>query len=118
MTAEIGLPKPTTQTVPVLDRRMTVLLLAVTVVVGAVAGVARLVLGLGATTNLSDSYSWGIWIGFDFGLIALAGAGFTMAAVGHILRRHEYHAAVRPALLAGLVGYVACLLYTSPSPRD
>lgn len=110
MTAEIGLPKPTTQTVPVLDRRMTVLLLAVTVVVGAVAGVARLVLGLGATTNLSDSYSWGIWIGFDFGLIALAGAGFTMAAVGHILRRHEYHAAVRPALLAGLVGYVAVLL--------
>lgn len=110
MTAEIGLHKPASQAAPVLDRRMTVLLLAVMVVVGAAAGVARLVLGLGATTNLSDSYAWGIWIGFDFGLIALAGAGFTMAAVAHILRRHEYHAAVRPALLAGLVGYVAVLL--------
>ena len=73
-------------------------------------GIARLALGLGATTNLSDAYSWGIWIGFDFGLIALAGVGFTMAAVAHILRRHQYHAAVRPAILAGLVGYVAVLL--------
>ncbi|MCB0233702.1 MAG: hypothetical protein KDG58_05680, partial [Anaerolineae bacterium] len=110
MTAEIGVERRSSSAVPVLDRRMAVVLLAMMVVVGAVAGVVRLVLGLGATTNLSDSYSWGIWIGFDFGLIALAGVGFTMAAVAHILRRHEYHAAVRPAILAGLAGYVAVLL--------
>ncbi|MCB0198555.1 MAG: polysulfide reductase NrfD [Caldilineae bacterium] len=112
MTVEVPLrqKQQTTSAVPVLDRRMVAALLAITVVIGAVAGILRLVLGLGATTNLSDSYSWGIWIGFDFGLIALAGAGFTMAAVGHVLRRHEYHAAVRPAILAGLAAYVAVLL--------
>lgn len=110
MTAEIGVQRRASSAVPVLDRRMTVVLLAVTVVIGAVAGIARLLLGLGATTNLSDSYSWGIWIGFDFGLIAFSGAGFTMAALAHILRRHKYHDAVRPALLAGLVGYVGVLL--------
>ena len=110
MTVEIGLKGRSSSAVPALDWRMTAVLLAVTVVIGVAAGIARLLLGLGATTNLSDSYSWGIWIGFDFGLIAFAGVGFTMAAVAHILRRHEYHAAVRPAILAGLVGYVAVLL--------
>lgn len=110
MTAEIRLGQQPASTVPVLDRRMTVVLLALAVVVGVVAGIARLFLGLGATTDLSDPYAWGIWIGFDFGLIAFAGAGFTIAAVVHVFHRHEYHDAVRPALLAGLVGYVAVLL--------
>lgn len=77
---------------------------------GAAAGLARLFVGLGMTTNLSDSVPWGIWIGFDFSLIAISGAGFTMAAVGHILHLHRFEAAVRPALFAGFLGYVAVLL--------
>lgn len=76
---------------------------------GVVAGVGRLWLGLGATTGLNDVYSWGIWIGFDFGLIAFAGAGFTMAALVHIFHREHYHDALWPAILAGLMGYVAVL---------
>lgn len=84
--------------------------LAFLIMLGILAGLARLWLGLGATTNLNDTYSWGIWIGFDFLLIALSGAGFTMAAVGHVLHLHRFHAAVRPAILAGLMGYVAVLL--------
>lgn len=78
--------------------------------IGVLSGIARLFLGLGPTTNLNDTYSWGIWIGFDFLLIALSGAGFTMAAVGHVLHLHRFHAAVRPAILAGLMGYIAVLL--------
>jgi Ni/Fe-hydrogenase subunit HybB-like protein len=74
-----------------------------------VAGVGRLLLGLGPTTGLSDAYSWGIWIGFDFGLIAFAGAGFTLAAVVHVFHREHYHAALWPAILAGLMGYTAVL---------
>jgi Ni/Fe-hydrogenase subunit HybB-like protein len=77
---------------------------------GAVAGIGRLIMGLQATTQLNDTYSWGIWIGFDFGLIAFAGAGFTMAAVVHIFHLERFHAALRPALLTGLLGYVAVLL--------
>ncbi len=80
------------------------------VLLGAVAGIGRLLLGMGATTNLSDTYPWGIWIGFDFLMIALAGAGFTMAAVGHVLHIQSLKPAVRPAILFGLMGYVAVLL--------
>jgi Ni/Fe-hydrogenase subunit HybB-like protein len=76
---------------------------------GVVAGVGRLLLGLGATTTLNDVYSWGIWIGFDFGLIAFAGAGFTLAALVHVFHRERYHDALWPAILAGLMGYVAVL---------
>lgn len=95
---------------PVFNRRMALVLLGLTVLVGGLAGVIRLFAGLGSTTDLADTYSWGIWIGFDFTLIAFAGAGFTMAALVHVLHQHKYHDAVRPAILAGLAGYVAVLL--------
>lgn len=85
-------------------------LLACLTGIGVAAGVGRLFLGLAASTALSDTYPWGIWIGFDFTLIALAGVGFTMAFVVHILHLHRLQAVLRPALLAGLMGYVAVLL--------
>lgn len=80
------------------------------ILLGAVAGVGRLLLGMGSTTNLSDTYPWGIWIGFDFLMIALAGTGFTMAAAGHVFHIQSLKPAVRPAILAGFMGYVAVLL--------
>jgi hypothetical protein len=43
-------------------------------------------------------------------LIAFAGAGFTMAAVTHVLRLHRFEPALRPAILTGLFGYMAVLL--------
>lgn len=78
--------------------------------IGVAAGIARLFAGLGMTTSLSDSVSWGIWIGFDFTMIALAGSGFTIAFVGHILHLHRFEAAVRPALFAGFLLYTGVLL--------
>ncbi len=101
----------TTWTPPAVSWRVAALgVLAGMTIMGAAAGVARLFAGMGATTALNDSYSWGIWIGFDFSLIAIAGAGFTMAGVVHILHLHRFEAALRPALFAGLLGYVAVLL--------
>lgn len=85
-------------------------LLATLMMVGVVAGVGRLFAGLAATTALNDTYPWGIWIGFDFALIAVAGVGFTMAFVVHVLHFHHLQAVLRPALFAGLMGYVAVLL--------
>jgi Ni/Fe-hydrogenase subunit HybB-like protein len=110
MATNLQVDRPSTSSVPVLNRRMALVLLGMLVAVGALAGVIRLLAGLGSTTNLVDSYTWGVWIGFDFTLIAFAGAGFTMAALVHVLRQHQYHDAVRPAILAGLFGYVAVLL--------
>ncbi len=83
--------------------------LAFLALMGVTAGVGRLFMGLQDATSLSDGVSWGIWIGFDFGLIAFAGAGFTMAAVVHIFHLEQFHKALRPALLVGLLGYMGVL---------
>lgn len=84
--------------------------LALLTLLGLAAGVYRLVFGMGPTTNLTDAYPWGLWIGFDFALIAFAGAGFTMATAVYVLRRESLRPAMRPAVLAGLLGYLAVLL--------
>jgi Ni/Fe-hydrogenase subunit HybB-like protein len=111
MTTNLHAEQPSSSAaLPVLNRRMAMVLLGATVLVGGLAGVIRLLVGMGSTTALTDAYPWGIWIAFDFTLIAFAGTGFTMAALVHVLHRHQYHDAVRPAILAGLAGYVAVLL--------
>jgi Ni/Fe-hydrogenase subunit HybB-like protein len=66
----------------------------------------RLVAGLGAVTNLTDQYPWGIWIAIDVACgVALAAGGFTTAALVDIFHRDEYHSIVRPALLTAMLGY-------------
>ena len=84
--------------------------LGLLVAAGTVAGIWRLATGLGSTTALTDSVPWGIWIGFDFSLIAFSGAAFTMAGLVYILRREEYRPALRPTVLTGLLGYMAVLV--------
>ncbi|MBN2475179.1 MAG: Ni/Fe-hydrogenase cytochrome b subunit [Pirellulales bacterium] len=74
---------------------------------GAVAAFLRYAMGLGATTNLSDAYPWGLWIGVDvMSGVALAAGGFTTAALVYLCGGRKYHALVRPAVLTGLLGYV------------
>ena len=74
----------------------------------AAVAVTRFARGLGATTALSDSTPWGLWIGFDvMGGVALAAGGFVMAAVVHIFHREKYHPAARPAILTAFLGYGA-----------
>ena len=85
-------------------------ILGLLTVVGGIAGIYRLFVGLGPSTTLTDAYPWGIWIGFDFALIAFSGAAFTMAGTVYILRRESYRPALRPAILFGLLGYIAVLV--------
>jgi Ni/Fe-hydrogenase subunit HybB-like protein len=84
-------------------------ILAFLTLIGVAAGVGRLFTGLQGSTGLSDHYAWGIWIGFDFSLIAFAGTGFTLAALVHIFHVKRLAPAVRPAILAGLLGYCTVL---------
>jgi Ni/Fe-hydrogenase subunit HybB-like protein len=84
--------------------------LAFLAIIGAAAGVGRLLVGMGATTALTDVYPWGIWIGFDFALIAFSGIGFTMAFVVHVLHLHQFQPVLRPAILAGMLGYTSVLM--------
>lgn len=83
-----------------------VIVLSIFAFIGIVFVILRLLFGLGAVTNLSNQYPWGIWIGIDVAAgVALAAGGFTTAALGHIMRKEEYHILVRPALLTAMLGY-------------
>jgi Ni/Fe-hydrogenase subunit HybB-like protein len=81
---------------------------------------ARFLLGLGATTALSDAFPWGLWIAFDVMCgVALAAGGFVMAGTVHVLGRERYHPLARPAVLTGFLGYllvVVGLLYDLGRP--
>jgi Ni/Fe-hydrogenase subunit HybB-like protein len=80
------------------------------VLVGTASAVAaaRFIRGLGATTALSDTTPWGLWISFDvLGGVALAAGGFVIAATVYIFHLRRYHAIVRPAVLTAFLGYAA-----------
>jgi Ni/Fe-hydrogenase subunit HybB-like protein len=77
---------------------------------GVIAAILRFTLGLGATTNLSDEFPWGLWIGFDFLGIGLAAAGFTIVAAVHLFHAHDYEPIVRPAILTAFIGYSLVVL--------
>jgi Ni/Fe-hydrogenase subunit HybB-like protein len=87
-----------------------VYVLAALMAFGGAIGVYRLYAGLGATTDLSKAYPWGIWISFDLSTVALSGGAFTLAALVYVLQMHNLHAAVRPTVLAGLLGYSSVLI--------
>jgi Ni/Fe-hydrogenase subunit HybB-like protein len=78
---------------------------------GAVAGAARFMLGLGATTNLSDGYPWGLWISFDVLTgVALAAGGFTISAIVYVFNLRRFEPLLRPAKLSAFVGYAMVVL--------
>jgi Ni/Fe-hydrogenase subunit HybB-like protein len=67
----------------------------------------RFVYGIGAVTNLSDQFPWGLWISFDvMSGVALAAGAFVIAATVHIFRIERFEPLVRPAILTGLLGYL------------
>jgi Ni/Fe-hydrogenase subunit HybB-like protein len=74
---------------------------------GVAVMIYRLFFGLGPATNLSDTYPWGLWIGFDILVgIALAAPGLTLGTAVHLFGMKEYHHFVRPAILSSLLGYI------------
>lgn len=74
--------------------------------IGGTVALFRFTFGLGAATNLSNSYPWGIWIALDVACgVALAAGGFTSAFLAHLIHRDKYRALVRPALLTAMIGY-------------
>ena len=78
---------------------------------GAYATYLRVFYGLGAVTNLSDQFPWGIWIGFDILCgVGLAAGGFTLVATVHIFNIERYKPILRPAILTAFLGYVLVVL--------
>lgn len=87
-------------------------LLLIVFVLGAIAAALyRFTYGLGAITNLSDRWPWGLWIGFDLLCgIALAGGGFSTALIVHVLHKEKYLPIARAALLTSMLGYIIALV--------
>ena len=66
----------------------------------------RFTQGLGAATNLSDQFPWGIWIGFDVLCgVGMAAGGFTVAAIVYVFHIERFHAVLRPSILTAFLGY-------------
>ena len=85
--------------------KTTVIAALLTLIMGALL-LYRLVFGLGAVTNLSNGYGFGLWIAYDvFISTAFACGGYSMAILVYIFNRGEFHPLVRPALLASAWGY-------------
>jgi formate dehydrogenase iron-sulfur subunit len=81
------------------------LFLAALMAFGAASFVARFALGLGATTNLSDTYAWGLWIVFDLVWIAVAAGAFATAGLIYVFHRKDLYSLGRSAVLMGLLSY-------------
>ncbi len=80
-------------------------------VVGVPLLVYRFAVGLAATTNLSQTAPWGLWIGFDMMTgIVLAAGGFTIGASVQLFGLKQYHAIERPAILTAFLGYVMAVI--------
>ncbi len=81
-------------------------ILVVVAAIGILAILWRFAAGLGVSTALNDGYPWGLWIAFDVVVgTALACGGYALALLVYVLNKGQYHPLVRPALLAGALGY-------------
>ncbi|WP_319550193.1 NrfD/PsrC family molybdoenzyme membrane anchor subunit [Desulfogranum marinum] len=76
------------------------------VALSGVAAMVRFVFGLGATTNMDDTYPWGLWVSFDVvTAVPLAAGAFTLGAIVHCFHIKKLEPLVRPAIVTGFLGY-------------
>ncbi|HXJ35584.1 MAG TPA: Ni/Fe-hydrogenase cytochrome b subunit [Candidatus Eisenbacteria bacterium] len=84
---------------------------ALVLVAFAAVTVLRFTRGLGAVTNLSDRFPWGLWIGFDVLCgVGLAAGAFTLTAIVHVFNLHRFEPIVRPTVLTGFLGYLLVIV--------
>jgi Ni/Fe-hydrogenase subunit HybB-like protein len=74
---------------------------------GVATGIMRFTKGLGSVTNLSDTFPWGLWIGFDILCgVGLAAGGFTITGIVYLFHLERFRPIVRPAILTAFLGYL------------
>jgi Ni/Fe-hydrogenase subunit HybB-like protein len=84
---------------------------AIILAAGAYSIYVRFTQGLGAATNLSDQFPWGLWIGLDILCgVGLAGGGFTLAAIVYVFNMKRFYPILRPAILTAFLGYVLVIV--------
>jgi Ni/Fe-hydrogenase subunit HybB-like protein len=81
------------------------LLIALFAVAAAVI-VYRFFAGIGAVSNMTDGFTWGIWEPVNVVVFTGIGAGaLGTGLLTYVMNRGEYHAFVRPAVLMGAICY-------------
>ena len=66
----------------------------------------RFITGLGAVTNMSDGYPWGLWITYDVATgTAIACGGYAVAILVYIRNHMHYHPMIRSCILTSMFGY-------------
>jgi Ni/Fe-hydrogenase subunit HybB-like protein len=79
-------------------------------VIGLAAIAYRMFYGLGAATNLSNRWPWGMWVWWDVMTgVALAGGGYGTALLVNFMGREKWRDVERAALLTSWLGYVMVL---------
>jgi Ni/Fe-hydrogenase subunit HybB-like protein len=73
---------------------------------GGYALATRYVLGLGAVTNLTDTFPWGIWKALVLCGIAFAAGGFLTACMAYVFQIRTFYPILRPVVLAAYLGYM------------
>lgn len=85
--------------------------LVLTWLAGGIAAVIRFTGGLGAATNLSDKFPWGLWVGFDvISGVGLAAGGFTIAAAVYVFHVKRFYPVLKPAILTAFLGYMLVIV--------
>lgn len=90
--------------------KLTIWRVLVTLILGTglYATLVRFAQGLEASTNLSDSYPWGLWVGLNTLCgVGLSAGGFAIAAAVYILGLERYRPVVRTAVLIAFLGYLS-----------
>jgi Ni/Fe-hydrogenase subunit HybB-like protein len=66
----------------------------------------RFVYGVGAVSNMTDGFTWGIWEPVNVIVFTGIGAGaFGVGILTYLLNKGAYHGLVRPAVLIGAICY-------------
>ena len=77
------------------------------IIAGLIIIVIRFIYGLGAVTNLSQDFPWGIWKGFNVVTgVAFAAGAYSITFVVYVLGVKKYHSIVRVTVLNGFLAYV------------
>lgn len=88
----------------VLDPLMKVLLAIFAV--SSVFMAYRFYAGVGAVSNMTDGFTWGIWEPVNVVVFTGIGAGaYGVGLLCYLLNKGEYHGLVRPAVLVGAIAY-------------
>lgn len=80
------------------------------IIFGVILLVFRFAMGIGRpVTNLSQSFPWGLWIGFYvMSGAAFAGGGYVLAFIVYILGVNKYRPVLRAAILNAFLFYIFC----------